>query len=86
MSKQCYIQTLFDLTTAVTVSSGRFDMTEANEAAIHLESTGTVTGAFTIYERVKDEIEVKPHTEMEVKGKSRPIEVFEVIGLKTMGE
>jgi class 3 adenylate cyclase len=34
------------------------------------------------YERVKKEVNVKPHVEMSVKGKTQPIEVFEVIGLK----
>ncbi|MBK8618491.1 MAG: GAF domain-containing protein [Anaerolineales bacterium] len=34
------------------------------------------------YERVKDDIEVKPHAEMPVKGKSHALEVFEVVGLK----
>ncbi len=34
------------------------------------------------YERVKNEIKAKPHTEMSVKGKSQPLEVFEVLGLK----
>jgi PAS domain S-box-containing protein len=34
------------------------------------------------YERVKKEIKAKPHTEMTVKGKSQPLEVFEVLGLK----
>ncbi|MBK8821731.1 MAG: GAF domain-containing protein [Anaerolineales bacterium] len=36
----------------------------------------------TAYERVKDEIEVKSHAEMPVKGKSHALEVFEVLGLK----
>ena len=34
------------------------------------------------YERVKDEVEVKPVTPMTVKGKSQPLEVYEVVGLK----
>ncbi|MBN8582405.1 MAG: GAF domain-containing protein [Anaerolineae bacterium] len=34
------------------------------------------------YERVKDEVEVKPLTEMPLKGKSKLIEVLEVVGLK----
>ena len=34
------------------------------------------------YERVKDEVEVKPVTPMTVKGKSKPLEVFEVVGMK----
>ena len=33
------------------------------------------------YERVKDDIKVKPHAEMPVKGKSYPLEVFEVLEL-----
>ncbi len=34
------------------------------------------------YERVKKEVEAKPHTDMSVKGKTQPLEVFEVLGLK----
>ncbi|MCJ7434304.1 MAG: GAF domain-containing protein, partial [Anaerolineales bacterium] len=34
------------------------------------------------YERVQKEVNVKPHVEMSVKGKTQPIEVFEVLGLK----
>jgi adenylate cyclase len=34
------------------------------------------------YERVKKEVGAKPHTEMTVKGKAKPLEVFEVLGLK----
>lgn len=34
------------------------------------------------YERVKKDVNVKPHVEMSVKGKTQPIEVFEVLGLK----
>ena len=34
------------------------------------------------YERVKDEVEVKPVTPMTVKGKSQPLEVYEVVGMK----
>jgi adenylate cyclase len=34
------------------------------------------------YERVKKQVEAKPHTEMTVKGKAKPLEVFEVMGLK----
>ena len=34
------------------------------------------------YDRVKKQIEVNPHEPMPVKGKSQPLEVFEVIGLK----
>jgi len=34
------------------------------------------------YERVKKEVNVKPHAEMNVKGKTQPIEVYEVLGLK----
>jgi PAS domain S-box-containing protein len=34
------------------------------------------------YERVKDEVEVKPHPDMSVKGKTQVMQVFEVMGLK----
>ena len=34
------------------------------------------------YERVKDDILVKPHADMTVKGKSQVMHVFEVLGLK----
>lgn len=34
------------------------------------------------FERVKDEIEAKPFTPVVAKGKSQPLEVFEVLGLK----
>lgn len=34
------------------------------------------------YELVKKHVEVKPHAEMSMKGKTQPIEVYEVIGLK----
>jgi len=34
------------------------------------------------YDRVKKEVEVKPVAPMAVKGKSQPLEVFEVLGLK----
>jgi PAS domain S-box-containing protein len=34
------------------------------------------------YERVKKEVDAKPHTEISLKGKAKPLEVFEVIGLK----
>jgi adenylate cyclase len=34
------------------------------------------------YERVKKEVNAKPHAEMTLKGKSQPLEVFEVLGLK----
>lgn len=34
------------------------------------------------YERVQNEVEVKPHTDMSVKGKTQPIKVYEVVGLK----
>ena len=34
------------------------------------------------YDRVKKQVEVRPHDPMPVKGKSQPLEVFEVIGLK----
>ena len=34
------------------------------------------------YERVKKQVDVKPLEEMTVKGRSKPVEVFEVLGLK----
>jgi class 3 adenylate cyclase len=34
------------------------------------------------YERVKKQINAKAHGEISVKGKSQPLEVFEVLGLK----
>jgi PAS domain S-box-containing protein len=34
------------------------------------------------YERVKDQVEAKEHASMAVKGKSQPVEVYEVQGLK----
>jgi adenylate cyclase len=34
------------------------------------------------YERVKKQIDAKAHAEMSVKGKTQPLEVFEVLGLK----
>jgi PAS domain S-box-containing protein len=34
------------------------------------------------YERVKNEVNAKFHAEMNMKGKSRPLEVFDVLGLK----
>jgi class 3 adenylate cyclase len=34
------------------------------------------------YERVKKEVNAKPHGEITVKGKSQPLEVYEVLGLK----
>jgi len=34
------------------------------------------------YERVKNDVEAEPHAELPVKGKSRPLEVFEILGLK----
>ncbi|MBL8101435.1 MAG: GAF domain-containing protein [Anaerolineales bacterium] len=34
------------------------------------------------YERVKDVVEAKPHVSMNVKGKTQPIEVYELMGLK----
>jgi PAS domain S-box-containing protein len=37
------------------------------------------------YERVKDDIEVEQHAPMTVKGKSQPVEVYEVLGLKKVG-
>src|SRR5512138_2611830 len=33
------------------------------------------------YERVKDEIEAKPFIPLSVKGKTQPLEVYEVVGL-----
>lgn len=38
------------------------------------------------YERVKDAVEVKLHTQMEVKGKRQALEVYEVLGLKKVDE
>lgn len=38
------------------------------------------------YERVKDRVEAKQHTSMAVKGKSQPVEVYEVLGLKKVGD
>lgn len=35
----------------------------------------------TAYDRVKDEVKVKFHAELTVKGKSHPLEVYEVLGL-----
>ena len=34
------------------------------------------------YDRVKKQVEAKPHIDMSVKGKTQPLEVFEVLGLK----
>ncbi len=34
------------------------------------------------YERVKEKVEAKPYANMTVKGKTQPLEVFEVMGLK----
>jgi adenylate cyclase len=34
------------------------------------------------YEQVKSEVDAKFHAEISMKGKSRPLEVFEVLGLK----
>jgi adenylate cyclase len=34
------------------------------------------------YERVKDEIEAKPFLPLSVKGKTQPLDVYEVLGLK----
>ncbi|HEU0293625.1 MAG TPA: adenylate/guanylate cyclase domain-containing protein, partial [Anaerolineales bacterium] len=36
------------------------------------------------YARVQDEIEVKPIAPVTAKGKTTPLEVFEVLGLKTV--
>ena len=38
------------------------------------------------YERVKDAVEVKHHDSMPVKGKSQPVDVYEVLGLKKVGK
>jgi PAS domain S-box-containing protein len=35
------------------------------------------------YERVKDEVEAKPFAPLTVKGKTQPLDVFEVVGLKS---
>jgi class 3 adenylate cyclase len=34
------------------------------------------------YERVKDELDSKPFVPLSVKGKTHPLEVYEVLGLK----
>jgi PAS domain S-box-containing protein len=34
------------------------------------------------YQRVKDQVEVKPCTSLHVKGKSEPVDVYELVGLK----
>ena len=34
------------------------------------------------YERVSNEVNAKPHTDMSVKGKTQPLGVYEVLGLK----
>ncbi len=34
------------------------------------------------YERVKDEVNANPFTPLVVKGKTQPLDVFEVVGLK----
>jgi adenylate cyclase len=34
------------------------------------------------YERVKNEVNAKPHADMSLKGKTQPLEVYEVLGLK----
>jgi len=36
------------------------------------------------YERVRDHVEANPHAAMSVKGKSQPVEVYEVTGLKNV--
>lgn len=38
------------------------------------------------FERVQDKVEAKEHASMSVKGKSQPVEVYEVLGLKKVGE
>ena len=35
-----------------------------------------------VYERVRDEVEVKPYVPLHVRGKSEAVEVYEVVGLK----
>jgi len=34
------------------------------------------------YEQVKKKVDAKPHADMSLKGKTQPLEVFEVLGLK----
>ena len=34
------------------------------------------------YERVKEDVNAKPHTDMSVKGKTQPLGVYEILGLK----
>jgi len=34
------------------------------------------------YERVQDQIEAKPYVPLNVKGKTQPLEVYEVLGIK----
>ena len=34
------------------------------------------------YDRVKDEIDAKPFVPLSVKGKTQPLEVYEVLGIK----
>lgn len=38
------------------------------------------------YERVKKQVETKPHAELNLKGKAHPLEVLEVLGLKGEGK
>jgi adenylate cyclase len=38
------------------------------------------------YERVKDQVELKQHASMALKGKSQPVKVYEVLGLKEVGD
>jgi adenylate cyclase len=38
------------------------------------------------YERVKDQVEAKQHASMALKGKSQPVKVYEVLGLKEVGD
>ncbi len=38
------------------------------------------------YERVKEQVLCRPHEALLVKGKSEPVEVYEVLGLKSRGE
>jgi adenylate cyclase len=38
------------------------------------------------YERVKNKVDAKQHASMAVKGKSQPVKVYEVLGLKKLGD
>ena len=37
------------------------------------------------YERVKKDVEAQHYAHMKVKGKSHPVEVYEILGLKKVG-